>query len=48
MTELLYLLSLALKTLEELSFVDVFENRKEIWFNWNDGKTYKLILLAVE
>ena len=48
MTELLYLLSLALKTLEELSFVDVFENRNEIWFNWNNGKTYKLIWLAVE
>lgn len=48
MNDLLFLLAEALKAFQIFEFVDTFENRKEIWFNWNDGKTYKLILLAVE
>lgn len=45
MTTLLYIISNLLRV-DDFSFIDVFENRKEIWFNWR-GKTYKLVLSEI-
>ena len=47
MNELLLLLQTILRASGKVVFVDVFENRKEIWFNYGD-KTYKLKLSVVE
>ena len=46
MITLLNIIANLIKNNDRISFVDTFENRKEIWFNW-DGKTYKLVLSEI-
>lgn len=46
MITLLYIISNLLH-IDDFSFVDAFEDRKEIWFNWR-GKTYKLVLSEID
>ena len=47
MEKLLIIILENLKLIQELSFFDIFNNRKEIWFNYNN-ETYKITLEKID